>query len=217
MVSKRRLLSRDRVLDGKIPPLSSSSCRRVLGVTWVARVTRIRRERDSRPERRREEGGTPAGRRQRGPSEIDASLGSSLIYAFITVNNASPFTSGLSRSFSPACLPAYPTPVYLVPSFISQSYTESHSIARAKAPRSPPLPAPRHSPPPLPPVKATVSQMYFKMTRRRISLSLSPLAAFVSASRSPPLPLSVAAAAATPAKSPRGRSLPPPLSSFNKY
>lgn len=57
MVSKRRLLSRDRVLDGKIPPLSSSSCRRVLGVTWVARVTRIRRERDSRPERRREGGG----------------------------------------------------------------------------------------------------------------------------------------------------------------
>lgn len=106
MVSKRRLLSRDRVLDGKIPPLSSSSCRRVLGVTWVARVTRIRRERDSRPERRRGRRGAPAGRRQRGPSEIDASLGSSLIYAFITVNNASPFTSGLSRSFSPACLPA---------------------------------------------------------------------------------------------------------------
>lgn len=78
-----------------------------------------------------------ASRRQGPPSEIDASLGSSLIYAFITVNNASPFTSGLScRSFSHVCLPIYSTPVYLVSSFISQSYTcESHSIA-GKAVRS---------------------------------------------------------------------------------
>lgn len=36
----------------------------------------------------------------RGPAEIDASRGSSLIYAFITVNNASPFASGLSFSLS---------------------------------------------------------------------------------------------------------------------
>lgn len=82
----------------------------------------------------REEGGEDsavAGRRL-GPSEIDASLGSSLIYAFITVNNASPFTSGLSRVRS-----LLPTPTTLPissPSFISQSYAERecHSVARAK-------------------------------------------------------------------------------------
>lgn len=39
-------------------------------------------------------------KRSRGPAEIDASRGSSLIYAFITVNNASPFASGLSLSLS---------------------------------------------------------------------------------------------------------------------
>lgn len=92
-----------------------------------------------------------ASRRQVPPSEINASLGSSLIYAFITVNNASPFTSGLScRSFSQACLPIYPTPVYLVPSFISQSYT----------PREPFHRAPRFS------ESDAFSQMYFKTTRR---------------------------------------------------
>ena len=39
-------------------------------------------------------------KRTPGPAEIDASRGSSLIYAFITVNNASPFASGLSLSLS---------------------------------------------------------------------------------------------------------------------
>lgn len=39
-------------------------------------------------------------KRSRGPAEIDASRDSSLIYAFITVNNASPFASGLSLSLS---------------------------------------------------------------------------------------------------------------------
>lgn len=173
MVSKRRLLSRDRVLDGKIPPLSSSSCRRVLGVTWVARVTRIRRERDSRPERRREGGGA-SGTEATGPKR-DRCVARLITYLRLHYCKQCISLYVRSLPFVLSCLPAYPTPVYLVPSFISQSYTESHSIARAKAPRSPPLPpplpAPRHSPPPLPPVKATVSQMYFKMTRRRISLS----------------------------------------------
>lgn len=73
-----------------------------------------------------------ASRKQGPPCEIDASLGSSLIYAFITVNNASPFTSGLScHSFSHACLPIYPTPVYLVP-HLTVIYSARAIPSRAK-------------------------------------------------------------------------------------
>lgn len=56
-------------------------------------------------------------KRMPGPAEIDASRGSSLIYAFITVNNASPFASGLSLSLSVSLFLSFArqsTPFHLV-------------------------------------------------------------------------------------------------------
>lgn len=95
-----------------------------------------------------------ASQRQGPPSEIDASLGSSLIYAFITVNNASPFTSGLScHSFSHACLPTYLPDARLSRPVVHLAVIYSaRAIPLRKALRSSESNA--------------VSQMYFKTTRR---------------------------------------------------
>lgn len=119
------------------------------------------------------------------PSEIDASLGSSLIYAFITVNNASPFTSGLSCRSPPASCSLR---VYLARRS-SRSHIPREPFHRARK-------APRFS------ESSAVSQMYFKTTRRRIYSTYSLLSSpshicadspplpFLTGSKYPPFPLS---------------------------